>query len=385
MEEHMQRHRIAGLFGAGAMTLGTLLFCIPASADQPLVLQTQGHFWVGGEVVDSLFPSASPGGFGPAVGHTVANANFVEFWIPQPQDQEKSAGVPIVFIPGGGLSGLIYQMTPDRREGWNFFFTRKGFPVYIVTPAGRERAGYPIDHYNGCRAKDKRFPCKTQPVLQRWTDSSWVGFSVGPEPGDAAQNPEGAGVRCPNRSREDPTDPDSEFGNPLDCGGNQWPPGEDAFFNYMAQISAQLPLTGPGGGGELRTGLIELLDEIGPAIIIAHSSGGAAVQTLANTNPELFKALITVEPAPFQCRGNLGGADLTNFAMVPYLNLLGEFGVNTTCLALIAALNAIPGGDAQQLELDAVGIFGNSHIMMQELNSDEIAKTMFDWIRDHVD
>ncbi len=379
----MQRYRIAGLFGAGAMTLGTLLFCIPASADQPLVLETQGHFWVGGEVVDSLWPQASPGRFGPAVGHTVANANFVEFWIPMVK--QKNAGVPIVFVPGGGLSGLIYQMTPDRREGWNFFFVRQGFPVYIVTPAGRERAGYPIDHYNGCRQGDEDFPCDEQPVLQRWTDSSWVGFSVGPEPGVAAERDEGAGEACPNRARKDPTDPDSPFENPPDCGGNQWPPGEEAFFNYMAQISAQLPLTGPFGGGELRTGLIELLEDIGPAVIIAHSSGGAAVQTLANTRPDLFKALITVEPAPFQCRGVLGGADLTNFATIPYLNLLGEFGRNTTCVPLIDALNAIPGGDAQQLVLDDVGIFGNSHIMMQELNSDKIAKTMSDWIRDHVD
>jgi hypothetical protein len=53
------------------------------------------------------------------------------------------------------------------------------------------------------------------------------------------------------------------------------------------------------------------------------------------------------------------------------------------CRAFIDAANAA-GAKAEMLVLPAVGIKGNTHMLMQDDNSLEIADILIDWIGKHV-
>ena len=43
------------------------------------------------------------------------------------------------------------------------------------------------------------------------------------------------------------------------------------------------------------------------------------------------------------------------------------------------------GGDAQMMHLPTFGLKGNSHMLMQDKNSDEIADLIIDWLDEHVE
>jgi pimeloyl-ACP methyl ester carboxylesterase len=43
------------------------------------------------------------------------------------------------------------------------------------------------------------------------------------------------------------------------------------------------------------------------------------------------------------------------------------------------------GGDAEMMHLPALGIKGNSHMLMQDRNSDQIADLIIKWLDTHVD
>ena len=353
-----------------ALTFASLLFVGATNAQEnPLILDTRGHFWVGGQMAESLYPNLPPDRYQPtgaSAGATVIGASFVEYMIPH----EKRAGAPaIVMIPGGGLLGTIYGTTPDRREGWDLFFVRRGFDVYVIEPAGRGRSAFAVDDFN--RVKAGIAMPEAQGTIRRWTGHSWVTWDQGPRPGvrGAQQG------NCPEKGA-------SIADNPETCGGDQWPPGEAAYHQFLAS----LPVSGAGtgGGDAFNEGLVELLDEVGPAIVIGHSVGGTWLQALANQLPEQFRAAITVEAAPFLCASL--PEDLSNFASVPYLSVVGGLEGQESrdpCANLIDRLVQL-GGEASGVFLPDLGIYGNGHIMMQELNSAEIALVLLDWMEDNV-
>ena len=53
------------------------------------------------------------------------------------------------------------------------------------------------------------------------------------------------------------------------------------------------------------------------------------------------------------------------------------------CRAFVAAANAV-GGNAELLVLPDIGIKGNTHMLMQDDNSLDIADILLDWIGKHV-
>ena len=82
---------------------------------------------------------------------------------------------------------------------------------------------------------------------------------------------------------------------------------------------------------------------------------------------------------------------MTRYAGLPILVLFGdhvdEFPRWATrlknCRALVAAANAA-GGKAELLVLPDIGIKGNTHMLMQDNNSIDIADLLLDWIGKHV-
>ena len=49
-------------------------------------------------------------------------------------------GLPLVFWHGHGQSGKTWEATPDGREGFQTIFLRRGYPVYVIDQPRRGRA-----------------------------------------------------------------------------------------------------------------------------------------------------------------------------------------------------------------------------------------------------
>ncbi len=83
--------------------------------------------------------------------------------------------------------------------------------------------------------------------------------------------------------------------------------------------------------------------------------------------------------------------DMTPYAGLPILVLFGDYVDEfprwaprlANCRAFVAAANAA-GGKAEVLVLPDIGIKGNTHMLMQDDNSLDIADILLDWIGKHV-
>ncbi|MGE4657470.1 MAG: hypothetical protein AAEI08_00905 [Gammaproteobacteria bacterium] len=132
--------------------------------------------------------------------------------------------------------------------------------------------------------------------------------------------------------------------------------------------------------------LIELLQRAGPAVVIAHSMAGVTVISLAATNPELIKAIIVVEPVG--CPTDPETVD--KLAGIPFLAVYGDYiksrnqtGRLEACQTTAEIIRS-KGGIGTMMELTEQGIFGNTHILMQDNNSAAIADQILAWLAQNV-
>lgn len=329
----------------------------PKPKKPPLVLEEHRVFYVGGRVVNQTQPGLEQ--YEIRVGHA-----YVEAFIPQ---RKRKNALPIIMTHSSS-TGIIWLTTPDGREGWGHFFLRQGFPVYLVDPPGTGRSGFPADQYN--RVRLGLDAPSSQPELAQRGSEAWEENNIGPEPY----------VHAP----EDPTciGNDSRGIPPFTCYGWRMPNDPDSIQHWLAHRSF---IGGPVPGGTTPA-FVALLEKIGPAIWLGWSAGGSLGGTLVNTRPELFAALIGIEPASECLYGR--AFPLGNIATVPSLsihgiNQIGRPG-SPSCRAKYADVNAA-GGNATWLSLYDLGIYGNSHMMFWEENNEQIAQLILDWIEDNVE
>ncbi|MBQ6776585.1 MAG: alpha/beta fold hydrolase [Synergistaceae bacterium] len=122
------------------MLMLSLALCVPALANEPLIIREQGVFSAGGTVTEPL-----PGEFNVAenwldfsrAGNT-AHVDHANVFYQIPDGESKT---PMVFLHGYGQSRTGWQYTPDRREGWSDIFLRKGHGVFLVDQPRRGAAG----------------------------------------------------------------------------------------------------------------------------------------------------------------------------------------------------------------------------------------------------
>src|SRR5258706_412492 len=121
-----------------------------------------------------------------------------------------------------------------------------------------------------------------------------------------------------------------------------------------------------------------------PCVVLAHSQGGNLVLTAGLRVPELIKGFVLVEasgaPDPEK-------VDLAAFKGVPHLFVWGDHLKDVQPWPRLTAIVAkyrdgvrAAGGSTDWIELPETGIKGNTHMMMMDRNSDQVAGVIQDWI-----
>ena len=118
--------------------------------------------------------------------------------------------------------------------------------------------------------------------------------------------------------------------------------------------------------------------------MVVHSQGGNFGFTAALNAPDKIKALVAVEPSGAP---DLSKVDVTKLKNVPHLIVWGDFhDKNAFWQRLVVAPTGYrdalvaAGVKADVFALPAMGIKGNTHMMMMDRNSDDIARLISDWL-----
>jgi len=251
------------------------------------------------------------------------------------------AKVPILLWHGGGLTGASWETKPDGKPGWQQFFLTAGYDVYISDAVERGRASW------------ARYPdiFKSEPIFMTKKEA-WELFRIGPS---------------------------YEIGGPrIAFEGQQFP---IEAFDQFAKQSVPRWVTNDKATQNAYNVLVE---KICPCIVVTHSQSGLFGFNAALAAPDKIKALVVLEPsgAPDAAK-----VDVNKVKDVPHLIVWGDFHDKVAVWREISIAprkyhNALvaAGGRADVLDLPLMGVTGNTHMMMMDLNSDQIAKLVHDWI-----
>jgi hypothetical protein len=318
----------------------------------PLVIESQGSFLVGGTII------ASPGKFDPykptSDGQTYRGDHAYVFY----QVPPKARKYPLVLWHGFGQFSKTWESTPDGREGYQNIFLRRRFSVYVLDQPRRGNAG----------RSTVEATIKPTPDEQNWFGA----FRLGIWP-DYFPNVQFA------------RDPDTL----------------DQYFRQMT------PSIGPFDMDVLTNATSQLLDKIGPAVLVTHSQAGGPgwVTAIKNAN---VRGIVAYEPGsnfvfpegevppaiPSSSGALVANAvPLADFLKLTRMPIVIYYGDNIPAkpdanpgadgwrarleLARLwrDAVNA-RGGDVTVVHLPEIGIRGNTHFPFSDLNNLEIADLM---------
>ena len=143
--------------------------------------------------------------------------------------------------------------------------------------------------------------------------------------------------------------------------------------------------------------LAALAARLNGAILVGHSESGFFPERAALVDAKGVKGIVSIES---DCETDLNSGELSVLAKIPTLVIFGDHledviltltsGTWTwttafaNCNKFIGQLSR-GGGDAQMMHLPSLGIKGNSHMLMQDKNSDLIADLVVNWIKQHVE
>jgi pimeloyl-ACP methyl ester carboxylesterase len=321
--------------------------CVSQAASAQYMVKEVGSFHVGGqEAVLEGLPTReivfTPGA--PAIkvdpnGEFETGQMYVQFV----KLAAPKARYPLLLWHGGGLSGVTWETKPDGKPGWQQFFLSAGHDVYVSDAVERGRAGW------------SRYPevFKSEPFF-RAKKEGWDLFRIGPADGWARET----GKRKAFEGQQFPVEAYDQFGKQ---GVPRWSTNDAP---TQAAYDA-------------------LVKRICPCVIIVHSQGGNFGFTAALNKPEMVKALIAIEPSGAP---NPERADATKVKGVPHLVVFGDYLDQSIWPRLVPNIRKwaeavkTGGGAADWMELPQQGIRGNSHMLMMDRNSDQIAGLVNDWL-----
>ena len=357
------------------------------STGKPLEIAEWSFLWVGIERAD----------LGAKGTFVSGKQMYVEYQIPA----KVRHPYPIVLVHGGGGQGLDWMGTPDGRRGWSTLLLEEGYMVYVVDRPGHGKSPFHPDLHGN-------FP-------QRNVTLEQISGQFTPQ---RAKNARGAQVDIAKLH-------------------NQWPGSGEVGSKELFQLVASQGGSygnGPATGSDpahmvWRQRGAELLDKIGPAIVMTHSAGGPFGWLVAEARPNLVKGIIAVEGGgqPFSNQNRWGmstvpvefdppvqdpseiklkkvdptpedarlGVQPYNLQEEPARKLKNLQGIPIAIVTAEASFASPgnPGGVAmlkqagcmaEELRLAAFGVKGNGHMMMMEKNNREVLQPILKWIDKNV-
>ena len=378
--DFMRQAAALGIAGA-AMGAVDMLAASPAAAQvgaaaksaadaAPLDLAEWSYFWLG------VKRAALARG-------TVVNGEqmYVEYWVPKTVRHP----YPIVIVHGGGGQGLDWLATPDGRPGWVSYLVQQGFKVYLVDRPGHGRSPRTPELQGPWPARATTFAG----LEHQFTAPEKASDPYGPQAKLHTQWP-GPGV----------------MGDPVT---DQTIAGQGGSF--LPDLAATHAIWAERGG--------ELLDKIGPAIVMAHSAGGPSLWIYANARPGMVKGLVGVEPAgpplgalrwgvtasPVEYDPPIRDASELKTVEVPAEGGRSAYRIQAEPARKLKHLQAVPvvivtspasyhwaydmgtvaflrqaGVHVDHVELEKIGVEGNAHFMMMEKNNRQVLQPIMDWI-----
>lgn len=352
---------IRSTFVLAAMTVLLLAAAGVTMADS-LLLKEQGSFFVGGRTIYTDALTGSTTGFlgnGINTGNITVDQMYVQYQIPEGADSH----VPVVMVHGCCLSSKSYETTPDGRMGWNEYFLRKHRAVYLPDQVSRARSGFDPTIYNEIKL-GKRPPSDMPEIRTATHEIAWLIFRFGPTMGKAFSD------------EQFPVEAFEEFGKQV-----------------IPDLNAQLPTPNPTW-----TNLSGLAIKLKGAVLMGHSESGFFPEQAALIDPTDIRGMITIETGcPALSSGpTLSSDQISKLAKIPTLVVFGDHlgdipSMPTmwkerfdSCVKFVQQVNAA-GGDATMMHLPKYGQFGNSHMLMQDKNSNQVADLILKWIDEHVE
>lgn len=345
----------------GGVSLSSCAIADRSGKSAPVIIQEQGSFAVGGTVIKApgVFDPIKQGAYNPngvsADGQTFHGDHAYVFY----QIPDNARKLPLIFWHGHGQSSKTWETTPDGREGFQNIFLRKQFSVYLIDQPRRGRASRSTESITLNSTPDEQL---------------WFGiFRLGAWP---------------------------DFYKGVQFSKN--PAALEQFFRQM------VPNTGPYNAEVNIAAVSELFNKTGKGILVTHSQSGGPGWRTAIRNDNV-KAIVSFEPggdflfpegeAPESIK--LSGRTI-NPAVVP----MSEFMKLTRIPIIIYYGDNIPkkasqnpgqeqwrvflevalkwrdvvnshGGDVTVIHLPEIGIKGNTHFPMSDLNNAEIADQMY--------
>lgn len=348
------------------MKTTAFIFCslmgLACYAAKPLMIERQGQFPVGGITIErpgTFDPDTFVGWTNPIQdGQTYrCDHAFAKYQIPV--DAKK---LPLVFVHGFGGDGVCWETTPDGRDGFATLLLREGYPTYVLDLPGRGHAARTSNEVTVKPVADEEF------WFDIWRMGLWPKWNE----------------------------------------GIQFPKDSLSVSNFFRQMVPDL------SDHKLDVAALDAMaQKIGNHILVTHSAGGFPGWMAAMNNPEV-KGVVALEPGGFifpegevpqalpGFTGGLAGVpvpvdkfmELTRKPVVIYFgDYIPESGAATLggsnwevrlkmAREFVDAVNR-HGGNATLVELPKIGIKGNSHFLMQELNNDVIAAHVADWLSKH--
>jgi len=325
---------------------------IKNSKSEPLMIEEQGSFAVGGKVV------TNSGTFNPKQpspdGQTLHGDHAYVFY-QVPTNRRK---LPLVFLHGTGQFSKTWETTPDGREGFQTIFLRRRFPVFLIDQPRRGNAG------RGTVAAT----INATPDEQMWFDTFRIGIWPDYFP------------------------------------GVQFSKEPEALNQYFRQMT---PNVGAYDPEVISDACAALFNKIGPAVFVTHSQGGGlGWATVLKTNN--VRGIVAFEPGsgflfpdgevpePLPSSGgalSAIGVPLAEFmklTKIPIVIYYGDFipekpsenpGQDGWRVRLEMARNCRDtvhrhGGDVTVVHLPEVGVHGNTHFPFSDLNNKQVADLM---------
>ncbi|MEL6622125.1 MAG: hypothetical protein AAFY27_07110 [Pseudomonadota bacterium] len=301
-----------------------------------------GSFHVGGRKVVVRDQPTRMMSYTPASPPTEKDPNGI-YWIDQAYVQyfipEDSADrLPIIFLHGGGLTGVTWETTPDGRPGWLQLFLKWGYPVYVVDQPERGRAGFSVvpNTWDG------------EP-MSRAAEEAWTLFRFGDADGFDRRT----------------TYPGCDF--PV-----------NALEAFIKQAVPRWTTTRPIH----IAAFADVIDRIGPCTVICHSQGGDTAHPVVTARPEIVRNVVALEPsgfAPDPIADPLKGQR--------YLYVYGDFidrhpmwrQLDQPARSSAERLRSA-GAEVDWWSLSDHGLPGQSHMLMMDRSSAKTAALVRDWI-----